>query len=61
MTEMKWNWDHAIQMGFEIEPVVDESTGEVTDYKGFFLYVVWAGIVVAAFPLKSVICHMVGI
>ncbi len=39
VTEMKWNWDHAIQMGFEMEPVVDESTGEVTDYKGFFLYV----------------------
>lgn len=39
VTEMKWNWDHAQQMGFEMEPVVDESTGEVTDYKGFFLYV----------------------
>lgn len=39
VTEMKWNWDHAIQMGFEMEPVVDESTGEITDYKGFFLYV----------------------
>jgi len=39
VTEMKWNWDHAQQMGFEMEPVVDETTGEVTDYKGFFLYV----------------------
>lgn len=39
VTEMKWNWEHAIQMGFEMEPVVDESTGEIIDYKGFFLYV----------------------
>jgi hypothetical protein len=39
VTEMKWNWDHAVQMGFELEPVVDQETGEVTDYKGFFLYV----------------------
>jgi len=38
ITEMKWNWDHAQQMGFEIEPVVDEKTGEVVDYKGFFIY-----------------------
>jgi hypothetical protein len=39
VTEMKWNWEHAQQMGFEMEPVVDEATGEITDYKGFFLYV----------------------
>ena len=39
ITEMKWNWDHARQMGFEMEEVVDESTGEVVDYKGFFVYV----------------------
>jgi hypothetical protein len=39
ITEMKWNWDHAVQMGFELEPVVDQETGEITDYKGFFLYV----------------------
>jgi hypothetical protein len=39
ITEMKWNWDHAMQMGFEMEPVVDEETGEVVDYKGFFIYV----------------------
>ena len=38
ITEMKWNWDHAQQMGFEIEPIVNETTGEVTDYKGFFIY-----------------------
>jgi hypothetical protein len=39
ITEMKWNWEHAQQMGFEMEPVVDKETGEVTDYKGFFVYV----------------------
>lgn len=39
VTEMKWNWEHAQQMGFEMEPVVDEETGEVIDYKGFFIYV----------------------
>jgi hypothetical protein len=39
VTEMKWNWEHAQQMGFEMEPVVDEVTGEIVDYKGFFLYV----------------------
>ena len=39
ITEMKWNWEHAQQMGFEMEPVVDIETGEIIDYKGFFLYV----------------------
>jgi len=39
ITEMKWNWEHAQQMGFEMEPVVDKETGEVIDYKGFFVYV----------------------
>jgi hypothetical protein len=39
VTEMKWNWEHAMQMGFEMEPVVDKETGEITDYKGFFVYV----------------------
>jgi len=38
ITEMKWSWEHARQMGFQIEDVVDESTGEIIDYKGFFLY-----------------------
>jgi hypothetical protein len=36
---MKWNRDHAQHMGFEMEPVVDTETGEVIDYKGFFVYV----------------------
>jgi hypothetical protein len=39
ITEMKWSWEHAKQMGFKVEDVVDETTGEVLDYKGFFLYV----------------------
>lgn len=39
ITEMKWSWEHAKEMGLEFDEVVDESTGEITDYKGFFLYV----------------------
>ena len=38
ITEMKWSWPHAQTMGLEVEEVVDEETGEITDYKGFFLY-----------------------
>ena len=39
ITEMKWNWEHAIQMGLEVNEVVDEETGEVIDYDGQFIYV----------------------
>lgn len=39
ITEMKWDFVHAAKMGFELEEVPDEETGEVMDYKGFFLYV----------------------
>jgi hypothetical protein len=39
ITEMKWNWQHAIDMGFEVNEVVDEETGEIVDYDGFFIYV----------------------
>lgn len=47
VTEMKWNWEHARQMGLEVEEVteeeVDEETGEITtkvvDYVGNFIYV----------------------
>jgi hypothetical protein len=35
---MKWNWEHATQMGLQMEEVWDEETGELIDYKGFFLY-----------------------
>jgi hypothetical protein len=39
MTEMKWSWEHAMQMGFEVEQIIDPKTNEVVDYKGFFIYV----------------------
>jgi hypothetical protein len=39
ITEMKWDWTHAKEMGFEFEEVADPNTGEVIDYKGFFLYI----------------------
>jgi hypothetical protein len=38
ITEMKWDFNHAKTMGFELNEVVDEETGEV-NYTGFFLYV----------------------
>ena len=38
ITEMKWNWEHARQMGLQFEEVAD-ADGEVGDYKGFFIYV----------------------
>jgi hypothetical protein len=39
ITEMKWDWKHAREMGFEFEEVADPNSGEVIDYKGFFLYI----------------------
>ena len=39
ITEMKWSWEHARSMGLVYEEVADPSTGEVVDYKGFFIYV----------------------
>ena len=39
ITEMKWNWDHVKQMGFEINEVYDKDTGELIDYEGEFIYV----------------------
>ena len=39
ITEMKWDWSHAKEMGFQFEEVADPATGEVVDYKGFFLYI----------------------
>jgi RecA/RadA recombinase len=38
ITEMKWSWEHAIQMGFQADIVPDLETGEVT-YSGNFIYV----------------------
>ena len=37
ISEMKWSWEHAREMGLEFEEVKDEN-GVVTDYEGFFLY-----------------------
>jgi hypothetical protein len=39
VTEMKWNWEHAIQMGLDITITRDEETNEVIDYEGNFIYV----------------------
>ena len=39
ITEMKWNWEHAQQMGLEVKEVIDEETGEVVNYEGEFVYV----------------------
>ena len=38
ITEMKWSWLHAREMGLQFEEVVDEKTGEIVDYEGFFIY-----------------------
>ena len=38
-TENAWNWEHAREMGVQFEDVLDENTGEVINYKGFFIYV----------------------
>ena len=38
ITEMKWSWEHAKEMGLQFEEVADED-GVVCDYKGFFLFV----------------------
>jgi len=38
ITEMKWNWEHAIQMGLDIN-VERDTNGEITDYNGNFIYV----------------------
>jgi len=37
ISEMKWSWEHAKEMGLEFTEVLDEN-GKVTDYEGFFLY-----------------------
>jgi len=37
ISEMKWSWDHAKEMGLQFEEVKD-ADGNVTDYEGHFLY-----------------------
>ena len=39
ITEMKWNWEHAKQMGLQVDEVVDKETGEITNFEGEFIYV----------------------
>ena len=39
ITEMKWNWEHAAQMGLEVKLIKDPDTDEVIDYEGNFIYV----------------------
>jgi len=38
ITEMKWSWEHAKMMGFEVNEVFDKETGELVDYEGNFIY-----------------------
>ena len=39
ITEMKWSWEHAKMMGFDVTEIFDEETGELIDYEGHFIYV----------------------
>jgi len=39
ITEMKWNWEHAIQMGLDINVEKHPETGEIVGYDGNFIYV----------------------
>jgi len=39
ITEMKWNWEHAIQMGLNISIERHPETNEVVGYDGNFIYV----------------------
>jgi hypothetical protein len=39
ITEMKWNWEHATQMGLDIDIERDPDTNEILDYNGNFIYV----------------------
>ena len=38
ITEMKWNWEHAAQMGLKVKLIKDDE-GNVIDYEGNFIYV----------------------
>ena len=38
ITEMKHSFSYWRQMGFEMTDIVDETTGEITDHEGFFIY-----------------------
>jgi len=38
ITEMKWSWEHAKLLGFEVNEEVNPNTGEIT-YNGEFIYI----------------------
>lgn len=38
ITEMKWSWEHAKTMGFDVTEEVDKDTGEI-NYTGDFVYI----------------------
>lgn len=38
ITEMKWDFSYCKKMGFQVEEIVDQETGEITGYDGFFIY-----------------------
>jgi len=38
ITELKWDWGHAREMGFEVEETTDDENGEI-NYIGNFIYV----------------------
>lgn len=38
ITEVKFSWQYARDMGVEFTEVVDKETGEITGYDGFFIY-----------------------
>ena len=38
ITEMKWNWEHAAQMGLKVNLIKDDE-GNVIDYEGDFIYI----------------------
>jgi hypothetical protein len=37
-TEGNWSWEHAKNIGVQFEEVIDPETGEVTNYKGDFIF-----------------------
>jgi len=38
-TEGNWSWEHARNIGVQFNEVVDETTGEVYDYEGDFIFI----------------------
>jgi hypothetical protein len=37
-TEGNWNWEHAKNIGVKFEEIYDETTGEIIDYQGDFIF-----------------------